>query len=54
MAQRIARRTSNPKVAGSNPAGGVLSFYKIFILNVVAFILSSVRHFGRVVKAAAC
>ena len=22
MAQRIARRTSNPKVAGSNPAGG--------------------------------
>ena len=27
MAQRIAHRTSNPGVAGSNPAGGVLFLY---------------------------
>ena len=30
MAQRIARRTSNPKVAGSNPAGGGLLMFLFF------------------------
>ena len=28
MAQRIAHRTSNPGVAGSNPAGGVFFFHQ--------------------------
>ena len=30
MAQRIAHRTSNPGVAGSNPAGGVLFLNFVF------------------------
>ena len=34
MAQWIARRTSNPKVAGSNPAGGGHFLFLVVIVTV--------------------
>ena len=35
VAQRIAHRTSNPGVAGSNPAGGAFLFFLSSIANII-------------------
>ena len=62
MAQLVARRIPVPKVGGSNPSGVNYSMYIFVYVYMYIFIyiyiyilkIYIVRHFGRVVKAAAC
>ena len=44
MAQWIARRTSNPKVAGSSPAGGVFHLLVNFYVSISADVFPNTYH----------